>query len=76
MLGEVGKGIHSIRVCDIAIVDLIMTVLAAWLVGWMLDKSVLYVFIILFLIGIILHRVFAVNSTINKRIFGKIACQK
>jgi hypothetical protein len=74
LLGEPGKGAHSLRICNIAVVDVLLTALVAWLLGWWLDKSIICIFVILLLIGIILHRVFAVNTTVNKAIYGDIKC--
>lgn len=69
-LGEPGKGVHF-HVLGIAVVDMLMTVLAAFIISRWTGKFWL-VLVILFLLGIILHRIFCVNTTINKLIFGKV----
>lgn len=76
ILGEPNKGIHSIRLFNIAIMDLLMTIAAAVLLGVLVfDGSkciIILLFLSLFFLGIILHRLFCVNTTINKAIFGYI----
>ena len=76
ILGEVGKGAHSIRVFNIAIVDVALTILGAWLISHFvkIDKNnTLWNFAIiligLFVLGIILHRLFCVRTTIDRILF-------
>jgi apolipoprotein N-acyltransferase len=68
-LGEPGKGIHSYRFMGVAIADVIMTVIGALLISFLIKKSFLLVLIILFILGIILHRLFCVKTTIDKLLF-------
>jgi hypothetical protein len=70
IFGEEQKGIHSIRLFNIAIVDLIMTVIVAYIVSNKYKLSFWKVMIYLMIAGIILHRIFCVNTTINKTLFG------
>jgi hypothetical protein len=73
MLGEVGKGAHSYRVANIAIVDVIFTFLGAYIIwAWIYPKySYYFVLAMLFLLGIILHRLFCVRTTIDKLLFSR-----
>ncbi len=75
VFGEVGKGIHSYRVFDIAIVDVLLTFLVAFLISKFGKFSFYKVVIILFVVGVIAHRVFRVNTKINKMIFGELECE-
>lgn len=78
--GEPNTGLHSIRVFDIAIVDVLATILLALILTIILkyiikvESPFLNVFIIililLFILGVILHRIFCVKTTIDKLIFG------
>lgn len=68
-LGKPGKGIHSYRFMGVAIADVIMTVIGALLISFLIKKSFLLVLIILFILGIILHRLFCVRTTIDKLLF-------
>lgn len=71
ILGKPGKGIHSYRLFGVAIVDVIMTIIAAFLISYFLNYSFLNTLIALFILGIILHRLFCVRTTIDKILFPK-----
>lgn len=68
-LGEPGKGIHSYRFFDVAIMDVIMTLIGAAIISYFSGYSFLYVAIFLFILGIILHRLFCVRTTVDKVLF-------
>lgn len=70
IFGKPNTGIHSIRLFNIAFIDLFMTVLAAYIISIYLHTSFFYVLLILLLIAIIAHKLFCVETTINKIIFG------
>jgi hypothetical protein len=72
IFGEPGKGAHSYRFLGIAIVDTVLTIIAAYIISYFLKYPFIYVLIILFVIGIILHRLFCVRTTIDKVIFPSI----
>jgi hypothetical protein len=67
ILGKPGTGIHSIRIMDIAVVDVLLTFLLAYFTKG--NHNFWKVLIIWFLIGIIVHRLFCVRTTIDKIIF-------
>ena len=79
IFGEPGKGAHSIRVFNIAIVDVILTIFFALLFslifkyGFKINSTFLIIFLIttisLFILGIILHRLFCVKTTVDKLLF-------
>lgn len=62
-LGISGKGIHSYRVFDIAIIDLIMTIIGSYVIARIFHLSFLWTFITIFIIGEILHYIFCVPTT-------------
>jgi hypothetical protein len=70
ILGEPNKGIHSVRLLDVAILDVIGTVFGAGLISYSFNYKFWKVLMILFIMGIILHWMFCVNTTVNKWIFG------
>jgi hypothetical protein len=71
ILGEVGKGIHSYRIFNIAIADVLLTILAAYVIHIFMPKyKFVYILLFLFLLGIILHRLFCVDTTVDKLLFG------
>ena len=69
LFGKPNTGLHSFRIFNIAIVDLSLTIFAAYLFSILFKFSFLYSFIGLFILGIILHRLFCVKTTIDKLIF-------
>lgn len=74
VFGLPGQGAHSIRIMDVAVVDLGMTVLVAYLIYQYHAKYNFLVYLmILLLIGIIMHRLFCVRTTFDKIIFGQDA---
>lgn len=69
MFGIPGKGVHSYRVWNLAIVDVVMTVLVAYVLSYALNTHVGYTMLGLFLLGILFHRLFCVRTTIDKFLF-------
>ena len=70
IFGKVGKGLHSYRVLNIAIVDVVLTILGAFSVHLLFPKyNFIYILLFLFIIGIILHRIFCVRTTIDVLLF-------
>ncbi len=69
ILGIPGKGIHSYRIFNIAIADVIMTIIAAFIISYFFKFNFWIVLLILFILGILLHRLFCVRTTIDKLIF-------
>ena len=76
LFGKPGKGVHSLRVLNVAVVDLGATILLAVLISWYFKKNFLlnflFVFLILMIIAIIVHRIFCVNTSLNVAIFGRV----
>ena len=70
--GEPGKGAHSYRIFSVAAVDLGLTLIAAHYVAKWYGLSFAEAATTLILLGIVAHRVFCVNTTLNVALFGKI----
>lgn len=70
-LGEPNKGFHT-HIFGLAVFDLLGTSLIALLIARYSKVNFWLVFAIIFLFGILLHRLFCVNTTVNKFIFGPI----
>ena len=72
IFGKVGEGLHSYRLFNIAVVDVISTIFVAYLLKIYIfpQRSFLKLTIILFLLGIILHRILCVKTTLDKMIFS------
>jgi hypothetical protein len=70
LLGVPGKGIHSYRLFGVAIADVIMTIIGAAILSYIFKWNFTYTLIGFFLLGIILHHMFCVKTTIDKLLFG------
>lgn len=66
MFGEPNKGVHSYRLFGVAIVDVVMTIIGGYIISLITGYKFSYVLVFLFILGIILHKLFCVNTTINK----------
>ena len=71
-LGQPNKGIHSYRFMGISIVDVILTIIAAFLISYFFKISFFYTSISLFVLGIVLHRLFCVRTTVDKLLFPNV----
>ena len=71
ILGIPKKGIHSYRLFGVAIADVIMTIIAAFLISYFFKYSFITTLLTLFILGIVLHRLFCVRTTIDKLLFPK-----
>ena len=69
ILGEPGKGAHSYKIFNISIVDVVLTLIVAYIIAYIFKKSFFWVSVILFLLGIFLHRLFCVRTTVDKLLF-------
>jgi len=72
IFGKPNEGVHSYRIFNIAIIDVIATLLGALIISYVFKINYFIVLVILFILGIVLHRLFCVNTTINRYIFGNI----
>jgi len=69
IFGKPNEGIHSYRIFNLAIVDILATIFASFLISYFCKISFFYTCIFLFILGIILHRLFCVRTTIDKILF-------
>lgn len=73
--GEPGQGIHSYRIFDIAYIDLIFTLIGAYIIHYFYPKLVhpkynLHIITAgFFIFGIVCHRLFCVRTTVDKFFF-------
>lgn len=77
IFGEPGTGVHSIRIFNIAIIDVILTILGGILIQTILLQwfhiyiELTIVLVSLFILGILLHRMFCVRTTVDKLLFNE-----
>lgn len=71
ILGVPKKGIHKYRIFNMAFSDILLTILLAFVIYFFYPKyNFFLILFILFIIGIILHRIFCVKTTIDKLLFN------
>ena len=73
LFGEVNTGLHSYRLFNIAVVDVLVTLFVAWIIHYFIlvgKYSFWLVLTVLFLCGILAHRLFCVRTTVDKWLFG------
>jgi hypothetical protein len=69
MFGDVNAGIHSYRLLNIAVVDVIFTLLGAFLLSNLFRVDFVYIACGLFALGIVCHRMFCVRTTVDAFLF-------
>ena len=70
IFGKVGEGAHSLRFLNFAVVDTLLTFVAAYIINLYLKSNLLVVFIALIILSIAIHRVFCVETTLTKMFFS------
>jgi hypothetical protein len=70
IFGKPTEGAHSYRIFNIAIIDVICTIIGAYFISKYWNIDIKEITIVLFLLGIIIHRLFCVETTIDKLLFG------
>lgn len=69
LLGEPGKGLHSFRFMGFAIFDVLATLLGAIGISYWTKISAYIVVPSVFLLGIVVHHMFCVRTTVDKWLF-------
>ena len=72
VLGKPKEGVHKYRFMNVAIVDYLLTIIGAFIIGYVASIPVEIVTIILFSLGVILHLLFDVNTNTTKFLKGYI----
>lgn len=74
IFGKPNTGPHSYRIFNIAIVDVVATIILGIFIKAFFFKKINIISIIffLFILGIIAHRVFCVKTTIDTLLFGNL----
>ena len=67
-LGIPGQGVHF-HVFGVAIMDCIMTIIGGALLAYSFKWNYFWTIFILFILGILLHRLFCVKTTLDKALF-------
>ena len=90
IFGKPNEGVHSYRFLNLALVDIIVTIIFGILIGLILNKiddsksqnknlrfsifsfNIIKIIVLLFLLGIVLHRLFCVRTTIDRLLFPNV----
>jgi len=70
VFGKPNEGIHSYRICGVAIVDVTATVIAAMVISYYSSYRFFPTLLFLFVLGIILHKLFCVKTAVNTWLFS------
>jgi hypothetical protein len=70
IFGKPGEGAHSYRIFNVAIIDVVFTIIFAVILAKVFKWDIFRTIIGLFIIGIIMHRIFCVRTTVDKLIFN------
>ena len=71
ILGKPKSGLHSYRVYNIAVIDVLLTFLLAKFIQYYILEEYDFFLILCycFIAGIVIHRVFCVRTTVDKLLF-------
>lgn len=61
--GSPGTGVHNIRLLDVALVDYVLTLLAAFITSWTTSFPLVLSTLVWFTLAIVLHTLFGVNTS-------------
>jgi hypothetical protein len=71
IFGKSNEGVHSYRMFNIAIVDLIFTVIGALVIAYLFKINFIIVFIVLMIFALFMHYLFCVDTTLTKIVLNK-----
>jgi hypothetical protein len=70
IFGKPREGIHSYRFMDFAIIDIIVTIIGVYYLSQYTKYNFYKVLLFVFILGIIIHKLFCVNTKLNSLIFN------
>lgn len=69
IFGKPGTGGHSFKIYKFSVVDILLTIIGAVMIAFFFKLPYLQTIIAMFLLGILLHRLFCVRTTLDKLLF-------
>jgi len=69
IFGKEGEGVHSVRLYNIAIIDVLLTIIFSIIISYTFNMNLIITLINMFLLAIISHYLFGVKTTINNYLF-------
>lgn len=73
VFGEPNTGLHKYRIFNIALVDVLLTILFSYGISWYFKYPFFHTLGLMFFLGIVLHRLFCVRTTVDKFLFPNIS---
>ncbi len=70
IFGQPNQGLHSYRIFNYALIDLLLTLIISYLISWKYQFNLILTTLAIFILGQILHKVFCVQTQFIKLIFG------
>ena len=65
LLGKPGKGIHSLKIMNFAVIDILFTIVLGLILSKSFKINTAFAILLSFLIGILFHRLFCVKTTLD-----------
>ena len=72
IFGRPREGAHAYRIFDIAVVDVVATIVVAYVCSRLFGVVFWKSLVALFIVGILSHRVFCVRTTVDKWVFPNV----
>jgi len=69
LFGEPNEGLRKYRIFDIAILDTTVVLIIGVIFSWFSKINIFIVWLVLFVSGILVHRLFCVRTGIDKLLF-------
>jgi fatty acid desaturase len=70
LFGKPGEGLRKYRILDIAIYDTIIVIIIGFLISYFTGYNLWITLAVLFISGIIAHRLFCVRTGVDKLLFS------
>lgn len=70
LFGIPGKGIHAFKIFGISVWDTLITIVCAIIIAWVAGWPYLKTIAVVFLLGIVVHRLFCVRTAVDKLLFS------
>ncbi len=71
IFGEPRKNAHSLRLFDFAVVDIVLTLILAYMIKYLFGGNYFIILLLLVLLGIFLHWLFCVDTKLNTILFSQ-----
>jgi len=69
LIGIVNQGKHKYKIFNIAIFDVLVTIISAKLIAVLFKKYFIFILLCLFKLSIVIHRLKGVRTTIDRFLF-------